>query len=44
MVTMQDNSEYIRVEDLQLMVDEISEEVVNKEKVILFQSYVFSEF
>ncbi|XP_034985660.2 centrosomal protein of 70 kDa isoform X2 [Zootoca vivipara] len=32
MVTVQDNSEYIRVEDLQLMVDEISEEVVNKEK------------
>lgn len=35
---MQDTNEYIRVEDLQQIVEEISEEVGNEEKVIFKNS------
>lgn len=40
---MQDTNEYIRVEDLQQIVEEISEEVGNEEKVILFKNSDYSE-
>lgn len=39
---MQDTNEYIRVEDLQQIVEEISEEVGNEEKVILFKNSDYS--
>lgn len=39
-VAMQDNKDHIRVEDLQLLLDEMSEEIENEEKVTLLKSSV----
>lgn len=41
---VQDNKECIKAEDLLLIVDTISEDLENKEKVILLRGSIFSNF